>query len=353
MSIVTILGAGAMGSAFCTPAVRAGSTVRLWGTWLDDEIVSRLRSGDVHPRTGVAVPDETELYGTEQLSAALRDADVVVIAVSSEGVVPVLEVLVEELVGPVDVACATKGFVRRPGTEVVELGIEAIDRALAGFDIGGSAAIGGPCKANEIAAGRESVAVFAGADEASLQRIVSAFSCRDYAIATTTDVIGVEVSAALKNGFAIAMGYAEGVGEKGAVPFHDLRAVVFSEAAREMAQYCRLLGGLADTAFGLAGVGDLEVTGFSGRNRMFGLRIGRGDTPADVTRQLAEEGVTVEGLPAVRLAGELAGTLCGERWRDSFPLLSVLLEMVSGEPVGVRELFRAAQGPFHAAPGPG
>jgi glycerol-3-phosphate dehydrogenase (NAD(P)+) len=47
---VTILGAGAMGSALATPAAAAGNRVRLWGTWLDDELLVELRAGRLPAR---------------------------------------------------------------------------------------------------------------------------------------------------------------------------------------------------------------------------------------------------------------------------------------------------------------
>ena len=55
MTVVTILGAGAMGSALTTPALGAGHQVRLWGTWLDDDILADLRAGRPHPRINVPI----------------------------------------------------------------------------------------------------------------------------------------------------------------------------------------------------------------------------------------------------------------------------------------------------------
>ena len=51
MSTITVLGAGAMGSAICTPLADAGWDVRLWGTWLDDHLLDAIERGENHPRT--------------------------------------------------------------------------------------------------------------------------------------------------------------------------------------------------------------------------------------------------------------------------------------------------------------
>ncbi|MCU1488937.1 MAG: hypothetical protein JWM85_342 [Acidimicrobiaceae bacterium] len=342
MTVVTILGAGAMGSAFCTPVIHAGGEARLWGTTLDDRILEALRRGKPHPGTGVMLPAGVHVYDSDQLVPALSGTEVVVFAVSSPGIFPVLAAAEGKIPISARIVCATKGFVAGPGSDEIELGITAIDRAPATTGIAEAVAVGGPCKANEIASARSSIAMFAGRDARHLRGVVDAFESDSYAVATSNDVVGVEVSAALKNAYAIAMGYAEGVGEAESVPFHDLRAVVFVQATVEMSRYSELLGGSSSTAWGLAGMGDLEVTAFSGRNRLFGLTIGRGVAPGEAAAQMEAEGMTIEGLPAVGLASELASRKSGAQWHESFPLLSVLDRMVRGEPVGTDELFLAA-----------
>ena len=72
---MTILGAGAMGSALAAPAVAAGNRVRLWGTWLDDDLLAELRAGRPHPRTGVAAHPRVELHDAGRLATALDGAD--------------------------------------------------------------------------------------------------------------------------------------------------------------------------------------------------------------------------------------------------------------------------------------
>ena len=86
---VAILGAGAMGSALATPAAAAGNRVRLWGTWLDDDLLAELRSGRPHPRTGVRIGPRVALHAAGELAAALDGADLVAVAISSEGVLEV------------------------------------------------------------------------------------------------------------------------------------------------------------------------------------------------------------------------------------------------------------------------
>lgn len=58
------------------------------------------------------------------------------------------------------------------------------------------------------------------------------------------------------------------------------------------------------TALGLAGAGDLEVTGLSGRNKVYGTRLGRGQAAQTALAEMIAAEQTVEGVPAVKLATE-------------------------------------------------
>lgn len=322
-----------MGSALATPATAAGNTVRLWGTRLDEKIVESLRGGLPHPRTGVRLPSSTALFSSDELPRAVDGATVIVMAVNSEGLLPVGMQLAKAMGGGenVTIGCATKGFVRtEPEGEiqVVATALEALLTRIVG-DLA-VVGIGGPCKANEVASGHPTLATVASRCQRSRTRLISALRSDSYELEGTDDIVGLEVAAALKNVFAIALGYCEGIGEGEPVPFHDLRAMVFTEAVREMVYFGRCLGGRDDTVWGLSGIGDLEVTGFSGRNRIFGLRLARGGDAVRVAEELEEEGLTVEGRPAAEFASELISCVHGVGWEKAFPLLALIRRAMDG-----------------------
>ena len=91
----------------------------------------------------------------------------------------------------------------------------------------------------------------------------------------------------------------------------------------------RTLGARPETAFGLAGVGDLEVTGLSGRNKVYGTRLGRGEGAAQALEEMTRLEQTVEGVPALPLAISLveqsAPQLVGE-----LRLLAAVARLVAG-----------------------
>jgi glycerol-3-phosphate dehydrogenase (NAD(P)+) len=325
---VAILGAGAMGSALATPAAAAGNRVRLWGTWLDDDLLAELRAGRPHPRTGVRIDPRVALHAAGELAAALDGADLVAVAISSDGVLEVVRRAAATLAPGTPLLLCTKGFGRRPGG-AVELLPPLVADALG--PLGAACpvvAVGGPCKANEVAAGRPTAAVFAGADEAVVAGCARALTTPAYRVAGSGDLAGVEAAAATKNVYAIAVGVCHGRTEAGGEPWHDLAAATFTQAVAEMRRLAVALGGREETVLGLAGLGDLEVTSLSGRNRVFGARVGRGEPPAGAMAAMAAAGQTVEGVPAARLARELAARLA----LDDLPLLEAVNRVLDGDP---------------------
>lgn len=107
-----------------------------------------------------------------------------------------------------------------------------------------------------------------------------------------------------------------------------------------MRRLAAALGGREETVLGLAGLGDLEVTSLSGRNRELGARVGRGEPPGQALAAMAAAGQTVEGVPAARLARDLA-TQAGPEL-GPLPLLEAVNRVLDGTPDPAAELAAAA-----------
>jgi len=339
---VAVLGAGAMGSALATPLRAAGFEVALWGTWLDDHLLAACRAGEPHPRTGVPLAAGTELYDSDRLGEALDNADVGVVAVASVGVIEVARLaLAAGLARTRAVLLTSKGF--SPDAEGrVRLLPEAL-RDLAGEQGAGFppiVAVGGPCKANEVAAGRWTASIFGCADRAVAEDAAARIRTDAYRADVTVDEAGVEICAPMKNVYAIALGVADGLQERDDEPYHDLKAATFAQALREMTVLSSLVGSRPETVLGLAGAGDLEVTGLSGRNKVYGSRIGRGERPSAALEAMAAAEQTVEGVPAARLARDLVDQRDAAAW-DGLPLLRAVLAIVDDDPDPVARVVAA------------
>jgi glycerol-3-phosphate dehydrogenase (NAD(P)+) len=121
-----------------------------------------------------------------------------------------------------------------------------------------------------------------------------------FRIYLTDDVVGVEISGALKNVIAIAVSgvRALGYGENAA-------AALLSRGVAEMARLAEACGGRTETACGLAGVGDLVVTSSNtgSRNAKLGALLASG---MSVQAAVDKIGATVEGIGTAHGALQLA-----------------------------------------------
>ena len=200
----------------------------------------------------------------------------------------------------------------------------------------GWAAVAGPSIAGEVAARRHSCVVFAGHDQAVLDRLAACFRTGRYHVWTSTDLVGVEVSAAMKNCYALGVGFAEGVldrlGEADSPDRnHNYEAALFAQGAVETGQMVRLLGGRPETAGGLPGVGDMYVTSTGGRNVRAGRLVGAGLRFSEARQRLG--GITLEGAAAIQVVGGALPRLTerGVVGPADFPLLRQLHAVVADD----------------------
>ncbi|PDS75050.1 glycerol-3-phosphate dehydrogenase [Rhizobium sp. L43] len=333
MAKIVVLGAGVMGTALCVPAGENNHTVLLVGTPLDGDVVTALRlPGGVHPKLDHALPSNVEAILCDGLQAHhLREADFIIVGVSSPGIAWVTGILNQLMTVPRPVAFVTKGL-DAAGSSVSTYAHTLPSRIpmMSAF-IG----IGGPCIARELANRLPTASIYACQDISMAERFAANMETDYYRLSVTTDVTGVEACAALKNFFAIGVSamqtrYPDQKRADG--QSKNPTAAAFTQASLEMARLCEKLGGDAATAFGLAGLGDLHVTVGGGRNSRLGHGLGTGRSVLDV---LSNElfGETVEGVDTARALATLALEKPGTKDEAApyFPLASAILDAVLQE----------------------
>jgi|GEM_PF-40354 len=302
MPKVAILGAGAMGSGLANALVQAGWDVNLWGTWLDDHLIDAIEEGRPHPRINVVISGKVHPFRSAGLEDALDGVDVVVVSVASQGVPKVTEMALPGIAKAKALWLTSKGFMPVDGKILLlPEGIRSIAKA-ADVELPPIVAIAGPVKANECAAGEPTATIFGCKSRDVAVEFARAARSEHYCIEATDDEVGVEICAPMKNVYAIMLGIADGLEEKTGKPHHNLKAATFNEAVREMSILSTALGADPATAYGLPGVGDLEVTGLSGRNKVYGMRIGGGERADEALAEMTAAEQTVEGVPAVEFA---------------------------------------------------
>ncbi|MCZ7547290.1 MAG: glycerol-3-phosphate dehydrogenase [Anaerolineae bacterium] len=331
MAVVTILGAGYMGAALSFPALENDHEVRLWGTWLDDPLIDAVRIGHEHPRLEMAMLPALQTYKHKELAQALDGADLLICAVTSEGIARVMQSVLMLIDHEIPFMSATKGLLPGPNGHMDRLSRTVEALALTSLHYG---QIGGPSKAVELCRRIPTAVVYAGAHAAFAADIMHA---PYYHITLSEDLPGVEVCAALKNAFAIGSGLFDGLEKAGAVTeSYNAKSAFFSKAVHEIARVVEAMGGQPETAFGLAGAGDLIVTAVAGRNRTFGEMVGAGTPPDEVAAYMAARNLLTEGYPAVRTGWALVSHLAGEGRLDleDFAFLRALYAIVyEGAPV--------------------
>jgi glycerol-3-phosphate dehydrogenase (NAD(P)+) len=285
---ITILGAGAWGSALARLLHQGKNQVTLWGhvpAWLD-EIRQTGRNDRFLP--GIDLPRELVLQ--PDLPRAIEAAQCIVLAVPSQ---PYRQVTSHLTQYSGLIASVTKGIEYDSGLTMCGILAENAPKAKC-------AALSGPTFAIEVARDIPTAIVAASRELATADQVQQLFNRPTFRVYTSTDLLGVELGGALKNVIAIAAGVGDGLG------FGDnSKAALVTRAIVEIRRLGVACGAQADTFTGLSGLGDLMVTCFSkhSRNRGFGERVGRGEKPADIAASML---AVAEGYPTARSAFQVA-----------------------------------------------
>jgi glycerol-3-phosphate dehydrogenase (NAD(P)+) len=339
MARVAVVGAGMMGSALTMPLVDRGHDVRLVGSPLDDALVASVRETGIHPKLALPLEPSVKAYPHGELDAALADVDAIALGVSSAGIAWASRVIAPHARAGRPIFMITKGLHwdganLRTLPEVVRASLPEIARATV-FP----AAIGGPCIAGELARRVPTCVALAGLDRPTLDQVRELLATPYYHLFPSTDVVGVEVCAALKNAYAMGVAIATGQheakgGSPGSIAMHNLESAVFAQSVVEMGRLVRALGGDAAAAAGLPGAGDLDVTTNGGRTGRFGRLLGQGRTRDAAIAEM--EGATLECLEILAvLRAAIPGLVAARALPDgSMPLALHLAEVaLDGLPV--------------------
>ncbi|MDE6274651.1 MAG: glycerol-3-phosphate dehydrogenase [Clostridiales bacterium] len=328
MSVITIVGAGMMGSAMSVPAADNGHEVRLVGTPLDGEIIKRLKEDGYHITLKRNLPKSVTYYSVDELDRALDGVELVIGGVSSFGVEWFGSEVLQKIPRGVPVLSITKGlYAEEDGTLV------AFPDYLTRFEGGREHsfnAVGGPCISFEIADRIHTFVAFCGHDMNVLKTLKEMLSTEYYHINLTTDVMGLETAVAMKNAYALGVSLAIGMGEKergeGCAEKYNPQAALFAQSVREMKRLLKLAGGNSDEI--LYGAGDLYVTIYGGRTRRLGILLGRGLTFPAAKEQLS--GVTLESVAVTKavIGAVMEQEKRGKAKLSDYPLLSHIYDML-------------------------
>ena len=332
MAKIAVIGAGAMGSAFCQPLADNGNDVRLWGTHLDDAIIDELKAGRKHPKHQYLLPQSVRPFYHGELAEAVQDVQVIVMAVTSDALGKVFEQVTPYLHPGMIVGSVSKGFDYAKSGEVALLP-DILEERLP-VDLQGGidfVFVAGPCKAIEVLWHVPTSVTYASRNLEAAKTMQQIAQTEFYNVDVSTDVIGTEICAAMKNAYCVGLGLAEGFPkQKDGFLHKNTKGSLFTYAVNEMGILSKALGGTWGPVLGLPGIGDLELTGEAGRNRTLGEVLGGGKSATEAMAEMREKDITVEGYPAVRFGWELAQKLAreGRLKLEKLPFLAGLYEIL-------------------------
>ena len=348
MSKIIIIGAGAMGSAFAQPCIDNKHNVSIVGTHLENDFIDNLKIKDnFHPGLKVKIDKKVKIYKFENLKLLLdNNTDLIVLGISSKGIEWVseqLSAIYKDKKIP-SLLMLTKGL--SIYNNDYELLIDKLKRLLGerGIDKINISAVGGPCLAAGLANRVHSSVVIANEDIKIAKKISDMLNTSYYHTSFSDDINGVEVSAAIKNIFSMAVGAAKGlcsdnisndVREKN---YLNTSSALIKQSIHEMELFVEHLKGKKETVKGLAGLGDLYVSSGGGRNAKMGSYIGEGLTFSEA-KKTKMENVTVEGAD---LAKEIAKKVNEDFDEKKLPLmLGMINAIVEDKKLDLKwELFR-------------
>ena len=334
MSKIVIIGAGAMGSAFALPCLDNNHDINIVGTHLENDFIDNLKKNEyLHPGLNTKIPNEINIFRFEKFDELLNsNVDLIVLGISSKGIdwaADQLSKLFKKKRLP-KLLMLTKGLSIYKNN--FELLVDKLERLLSekGIKEINISAVGGPCLAAGLANRVHSSVVIANKDINTAKKIANMLNTNYYHTSYSDDLNGVEVSAAIKNIFSMAVGAAKGLcgknisNEVREKNYLNTASALIKQSISEMEIFVEHLKGKKETVKGLAGLGDLYVSSGGGRNAKMGAYIGEGLTFSEAKKTKMEK-VTVEGAD---LAKEIAKKVNEDFNEKQLPLMLGMINAI-------------------------
>ena len=297
MAKIMIIGAGVMSCAFSVVCLENNHQTYIIGSDFDNELIDEIaKKNNFHPSLNTQLSDKTKFIKSKNLNEnSLNDADLIVIGTNSKGMEWSAETLEKIFINKKlpPILLLTKGL--NVINNKFELLIEKLSRLLSIKKIENIniSAVAGPCLASELAAKSHSSVIITNKDIRVCEWLKNILSTHYYHISISDDVIGVEVSAAIKNIFSIAIGSAKELNNN-SDKYLNTSAALFNQSVYEMQIFVSFLKGRKETVNGLAGIGDLHVSAAGGRNSLMGSFLGKGLLYSEVKNNQMKN-ITIEG----------------------------------------------------------
>lgn len=296
MTKIAVLGAGSWGTALAMVLSENGHHVNIWGNMPERIEEINQKHTNEHYLPGVKLAES--IIGYTDLEEALKDVSFILLVVPTSAIRSVtkqINAILDDKQKPV-IIHASKGLEQVSHKRISVI----IDEEMAAEKHSGIVVLSGPSHAEEVAKRDITTITAASATETASKEVQRIFSNNYFRVYTNSDVVGVELGAALKNIIAVGAGALVGLGYG-----DNAKAALITRGLAEISRLGMAFGADPLTFIGLSGVGDLIVTATSvhSRNWRAGNLIGKGLPLEEILENM---GMVVEGVATTKAAYELA-----------------------------------------------
>lgn len=308
---IGVIGSGSWATALVKLFSNNHSNVNWWVR--SEESIAHIKSFKHNPRYLQSAELEVSNIA---LSSSLHDvislSDCLVVAVPAAFIHEVFKEIDPNLFKGKKVISAVKGII--PEFNAIPARYFHKSFGIPYSDIG---IICGPCHAEEVALERLSY-LTVGCDDIELaEEVARLLRCRYIKVTVSEDLFGAEISAILKNVYALASGICAGLGYG-----DNFQAVLVSNAIQEIERFIDVVNPVHRDVKNSAYLGDLLVTAYSkfSRNRTFGYMIGKGYSVKAATLEI---GMIAEGYYATKSLMEM-----NEKFNVDLPILTAVYHII-------------------------
>jgi len=305
---IAVLGAGSWGSAISIHLAKKGYDIFVWDRNVD--LLNEINNSHTNTRYLKDSIFPNNIKGIYDLKDCVNGKQIIIFAVPSHALRTVCDMVKPYISKEQVLVSLVKGLENKTYkrmSEIIEE--ECPDNKIV--------VLSGPTHAEEVSVGIPTTIVAASKNIEAAEYIQDVFMDVNFRVYTNSDVVGVEIGAAVKNIVALAAGISDGLGYG-----DNTKAALMTRGIAEITRLGVKLGANPMTFAGLTGIGDLIVTCTSmhSRNRRCGILLGKG---MDLKTAMESIGMVVEGVHATEAVYNLAKTIDVE-----MPIVNALYDVL-------------------------
>jgi glycerol-3-phosphate dehydrogenase (NAD(P)+) len=290
---ISVIGAGAWGTALAEVISRQGNEVNLWAR--EGDVVKSINTSNTNDLYLPNIKLSKLIIAQNNITDVLN-CDLLLMVTPAQFMRPILNSLKSCLNEEVPIVLCSKGI----ETETLNLMSEIAESIMPNNPL---AVLSGPSFAIDVVNNKPTAVTLACKNPTIGKSIADSINLATFRPYLSEDVIGAQIGGATKNVIAIAAGVVEGQ-ELG----DSARAATIARGYSEINRLAVALGGQEETLAGLSGMGDLILTCNSETSRNFslGMKLGQGLNAHEATNNLSS---VAEGMYSAKAIDKLSKKL--------------------------------------------